>query len=122
MATKICIVEDDYPIAAMYEFKLTQSGYEVKLARNGEAGLALIESMRPNLVLLDIKMPVMNGDEMLERLRATDWGSSIRVIVLTNISKDEAPQKLRFLNVDGYIVKAHNTPHQVVELIKSVLK
>jgi len=47
---------------------------------------------------------------MLEKLRGTDWGSSIHVIILTNLSKDEAPHKLRFLNVDRYIVKAHSTP------------
>jgi hypothetical protein len=58
---------------------------------------------------------------MLEKLRATDWGSSIRVIILTNLSKDEAPHKLRFLNVDRYIVKAHFTPAQVLSTINEVL-
>lgn len=63
----------------------------------------------------------MSGDIMLEKLRATEWGSSIRVIVLTNISKAEAPMNLRFLNVDRYIVKAHSTPSQVVAVVREVL-
>jgi hypothetical protein len=54
-------------------------------------------------------------------LRATDWGSSIRVLILTNISKDEAPQALRFLRVDRYIVKAHHTPSQVIGIVHEVL-
>jgi CheY-like chemotaxis protein len=66
-------------------------------------------------------MPEMNGDEMLTRLREREWGGNIRVIVLTNISKDEAPATLRFLNVDRYVVKAHHTPAQVLEIVREVL-
>ena len=66
-------------------------------------------------------MPVMPGEEMLERLRATDKGSSVKVVVLTNISKDEAPTKLRFFDVDRYVVKAHHTPKQVLDIIEEVL-
>ena len=66
-------------------------------------------------------MPIMDGTEMLEKMRATVWGSKIRVVILTNISKSEAPQNLRFLNVERYIVKAHYTPAQVVTIIREVL-
>jgi CheY-like chemotaxis protein len=66
-------------------------------------------------------MPIMGGTEMLARLRAESWGSDARVIVLTNISKDEAPQALRFLHVDRYIVKAHHTPAQVIAIVREVL-
>ena len=121
MGVKICIVEDDVPIAQMYEFKLKQSHFQVSVAHDGVSGLMLIEKEKPDLVLLDLKMPQMTGEEMLEKLRSTDWGSDIKVIVLTNISKDEAPQKLRFLNVDRYIVKAHYTPQQIATTVKEVL-
>lgn len=121
MPRKIAVIEDDRPIATMYEFKLKQSGYDVQCAYDGVEGLALIEAFRPDLVLLDLKMPNKTGEELLEELRATDWGSDIKVIVLTNISRDEAPQKLRLLNVERYIVKAHHTPSQVVDIIKEVL-
>ena len=121
MRTKICIVEDDKTIAGMYQFKLEHTGYDVRVAYDGREGLALIKDFAPKIVLLDLRMPVMCGDVMLEKLRATDWGGDIRVIILTNISKAEAPQKLRFLNVDRYIVKAHYTPAQVVHIVDEVL-
>lgn len=118
---KIAVIEDEAAIASMYKFKLEQSGYEVRCAYNGEEGLKLAEEFRPGLILLDLRMPVMSGSEMLEKLRETEWGSSIRVVILTNISKDEAPMNLRFLGVDRYIVKAHHTPAQVVGIIEEIL-
>jgi DNA-binding response OmpR family regulator len=118
---KVALVEDDFNLQNMYRFKLEIEGFSVKTARNGQEGLNVIQEFRPHLVLLDLRMPVMSGDEMLARLRENEWAGSIRVIVLTNISKDEAPQTLRFLNVDRYIVKAHSTPAQVVAVIREVL-
>lgn len=105
----------------MYKMKLEREGYEIELAANGVDGLKIAEEFRPDLVLLDLRMPIMDGAEMLEKLRATSWGSNMRIIILTNISKSEAPQNLRFLNVDRYIVKANYTPTQVVAVIKEVL-
>ena len=118
---KICVIEDEPSIAAMYEFKLRLEGYAVSVASNGSDGLKLIKAETPDLILLDLKMPRMSGDEMLEKLRATAWGSAVRVIILTNISKNEAPQKLRFLNVDRYVVKAHHTPAQIVQVANEIL-
>ena len=118
---RIAVIEDDLPIAHMYEHKLKGAGFDVKLAHNGVDGLELLEDYTPDLVLLDIRMPQMYGDEMLEKVRQTDWGSKIRVIVLTNISKDEAPTSLRVLGVDRYVVKAHHTPAQILEIVKDIL-
>lgn len=119
--TKITIVEDDKPIAHMYKFKLDASGFDTAVAYNGEEGLETVKKHKPDLILLDLRMPIMSGDEMLEKLRQTDWGSHIRVIILTNISRDEAPRSLGLLNVDRYIVKAHHTPQQVLDIINEVL-
>ncbi len=66
-------------------------------------------------------MPIMTGDEMLVKMRSSEWGSHIRVIILTNISRDEAPSKLRLLNVDRYIVKAHTTPSQLANTVSELL-
>lgn len=118
---RLMVIEDDAPIANMYKFKLEQAGHEVACAFDGVTGLALAEEFLPDLILLDLRMPGMNGDEMLAELRSSEWGFSIPVIILTNVSKDEVPPHLRFLQVDRYIVKAHHTPSQVSEIIDEVL-
>lgn len=119
---KVSLIEDDLNLQAMYKFKLEREGFIVSTANNGLEGLQLVEVVIPDIILLDLRMPVMSGSDMLAKLRGTEWGSSIRVIILTNISKNEAPQSLRFLNVDRYIVKAHSTPAQIVEVIYEVLR
>ncbi len=118
---KILVVEDEAAIRQMYEFKLELEGYKVATAGDGAKGLEVAEKFQPDLILLDLRMPIMSGGEMLEKLRASDWGADVKVVVLTNISKSEAPPSLRFLNVERYIVKAHSTPAQVVAIIKEVL-
>ena len=118
---KIAIVEDDLAIAQMYRMKFEAEGYRVDIAENGKLGLALCEQMKPDLVLLDLMMPEMNGDEMLEKMRATDWGKDVKVIILTNVGEQEAPDKLKNLHVRAYIVKAEMTPKQVAELAKKEL-
>jgi len=121
MPAKILVVEDDQSLQSMYQFKLEILKFEVAVASNGEIGLQKAQEFIPDLILLDLMMPVMSGDEMLQRLRKTDWGADIRVVILTNISRDEAPSVLRFLNVDRYIVKAHHTPTQITDIVKEVL-
>jgi DNA-binding response OmpR family regulator len=118
---KALVVEDDADLQFLYKTKLEREGFEVLSAGNGQEGLELIEQYRPHIVLLDLLMPIMGGAEMLAHLRAKEWGSDVRVIILTNISKDEAPPALRFLRVDRYIVKAHHTPAQVVRIVHEVL-
>ena len=120
MAKKIAIVEDDAAISQMYELKLKHAGYQVKVASNGVEGLQLVESFHPDVILLDLMMPEMNGDEMLAEVRKMDWGKQIKVIALTNISETEAPDNLKDLNVDHYAVKAHHTPTQVLEIVNSI--
>jgi DNA-binding response OmpR family regulator len=118
---KIAIVEDDQPIRLMYEMRLKKAGFVVKTAADGEQGYELVKNFLPDLILLDIRMPGMNGDELLEKVRRTEWGAGMRVIVLTNTSKAEAPMGLRMLRVDRYVVKAHHTPSQITEIIQEVL-
>ena len=97
MSHLVAIIEDDETISQMYSYKLQASGFQTIAAFNGEQGLKICEAHKPDLILLDLRMPVMNGDEMLQKLRETEWGSTMRVIVLTNISKDEAPRSLGLL-------------------------
>ncbi len=119
--TKVVIVEDNKSIQFLYKSKLELEGFDVATADDGQMGLSVIEKEMPSVVLLDLRMPVMNGDEMLVKLRESTWGADMRVIILTNISRDEAPSNLRFLAVDRYLVKAHHTPSQVIEVVNEVL-
>lgn len=118
---KIAIIEDDLAIAQMYRIKFEAEGFEVEIAANGKLGLALCEQMSPDMVLLDLMMPEMNGDEMLEKMRKKDWGKNPKVIILTNVSEQEAPDRLKELDVAGFIVKAEMTPSQVADLVKQQL-
>jgi len=121
LMTKIAIVEDDPAISMMYRMKFEAEDYQVDTAANGKLGLKLIESMKPDIVLLDLMMPEMNGSEMLEKLRKTSWGKHIPVIILTNSGEEQAPPELKTLGIRRYIVKAEMTPRQVAEMVKAEL-
>jgi DNA-binding response OmpR family regulator len=121
MSAQIVIVEDEVAICNLYKLKFELEGFRVQTADDGVKGYALAKKNQPDLILLDLLMPHMNGADMLAKLRATDWGGSIPVIILTNVSRDEAPAQLRFLGVSRYIVKAHYTPQQVVDVAREVL-
>jgi DNA-binding response OmpR family regulator len=118
---KIAIIEDDVAIAQMYRLKFEAEGYSVDVAENGRIGLELVQSMMPDIVLLDIMMPEMTGDEMLTQMRASGWGKNIKVIILTNMGEQEAPSSLKLLGVSDFVVKAEMTPRQVAELVKKTL-
>ncbi len=119
--SKIAIIEDDQAIAQMYRIKFEAEGYTVENAENGQLGLDLIKSFKPDIVLLDLMMPVMNGDEMLTKLRAEDWGKDVKVIILTNMGESEAPASVKENGVEAFILKANMTPRQVAELVKEHL-
>lgn len=118
---KIAIIEDDQAISQMYRFKFEAEGYDVQTAENGKLGLELAESMKPDIILLDLMMPEMNGDEMLAEMRKTSWGKDIKVIILTNMGEQEVPASIKELHVSGVILKADMTPRQVAELVKEQL-
>lgn len=119
--TKVAIIEDDAAISQMYRIKFEAEGYEVETAENGKLGLELAKAMKPDIILLDLMMPIMTGEEMLAALRKTDWGKNIKVIILTNRGEQEIPPEVRELGVDALILKAAMTPRQVAELVKSKL-
>lgn len=121
MAIKIAIIEDDATISQMYRMKFEAEDFEVQTAENGELGVALVEKMRPDVILLDLRMPEMTGAEALAEIRKHTWGKHIPVLVLTNVGEEEAPSTLESLNVNAYIVKAELTPRQVVEKVKEAL-
>lgn len=118
---KIAILEDDSAIANMYRIKFETEGLTVETAENGKTGLELIKKMNPDLILLDLMMPEMNGDQVLRELRSSSWGKELKVIILTNMGKQEAPQDIDSLGIEDFIVKAEMTPKQVSEIVKQTI-
>lgn len=119
--TKIAIIEDDPVISQMYRMKFETDGFDVQLADNGTKGVALVEHFSPDIILLDLQMPEMSGDEALTAIRKQAWGKDIPVIILTNLGEEEAPKNIRGLGIHSYIVKAELTPRQVVQRVKDAL-
>lgn len=119
--TKIAIIEDDATINQMYRMKFEADGFDVQLADNGARGVEMVESFQPDLILLDLQMPEMDGAEALAIIRKHDWGKQIPVIILTNLGEEESPKELRKLGIHSYIVKANLTPRQVVSRAKEAL-
>lgn len=119
--TKIAIIEDDAVISQMYRMKFETDGFDVQLATNGERGVALVEHFSPDIILMDLQMPEMDGATALAEIRKNDWGKDIPVIILTNLGEEEAPKSLKDLGIHSYIVKAELTPRQVVQRVKDAL-
>lgn len=117
----VAVIEDDNGLSEIYQVSLKSEGYQVVTAIDGEAGLALVQQQKPDLVLLDIMMPKMSGDQVLTEMRKTEWGKDIPVIIMTNISEAEIPNNLRQLSYEALLIKANNSPSQIIELVKKVL-
>lgn len=117
----IAIIEDDQVISQMYRMKFESDGFIVHVASSGVDGIELVKKKRPDLILLDMQMPGMNGDEALREMRSHEWGKMVPVIILTNLGEEEAPKDLHALGIENYIVKADLTPRQVVERVKTTL-
>lgn len=120
-AVKVAIIEDDQAISQMYRIKFQAEGFDVEIAENGRIGLELCDKMRPDIILLDLMMPEMTGDEMLTELRKTTWGKTVKVVVLTNMGEQEIPESVKSQGVNAVILKADMTPRQVAELVKKVI-
>ena len=120
--TKIAIIEDDPVINQMYRMKFEAEGFIVQLANNGSRGVSLVKDFKPDMILLDLEMPEMNGEAALKQIRSQDWGQHIPVMILTNLGAEEAPKSLKALGIIDYIVKANLTPSEVVAKVKDELK
>ena len=119
--TTIAIIEDDQVINQMYRMKFEAAGFEVVSASDGEAGVKVVQRANPDIILLDLQMPNMNGTEALQKIRHQSANANTPVIILTNLGEEEAPAELRRLGIDSYIVKANLTPSQVVARVKETL-
>lgn len=117
MKKKILFVEDDKQLVQLYVRKFESEGFEVEVATNGEDGLKRAFEGQPNLILLDIMMPQMDGFEMLKKLREDARGKDVPVIILTNLAYSEKLPELKGLYQE-YIVKANVEISDIVEIVK----
>ena len=115
------IVEDEASITNVLADKLHNEGFSVIKTKNGKEGIEVAKEKHPDLILLDIKMPVMNGIEMLKVLRTDEWGQTVPVIVLSNLSDNETIAEAIDKNTFEYFIKADTKLQEVIEKIKQKL-
>lgn len=119
---KIVIVEDNVSLADIYKTRLELLGYVCFVAHEGIEALAVIERERPSLVLLDLMLPKLAGDQILKIMRANDWGRDVKVLIISNLNEADAPAGLRESGIEGYAVKANLTDDQIDRLVDDILK
>ena len=117
----ILLVEDDSFLAGMYMTKLKLENFEVKLADNGEDALKMAQKDVPDLVLLDIILPRMDGFEVLKGIKASPKTKDVPIILLTNLGQKKDVDKGLSLGAEDYLIKAHFMPNEVIEKIKKTL-
>lgn len=118
----VLIIEDDSYISDMYRIKLESENFEVVTAKDGIIGIGIIEKQKPDIVLLDIVMPKIDGFSVLKTIKKNPELKEIPIVLLTNLSQKENVERGFELGADSYIIKAHFTPSEVVKKIKDILE
>ena len=118
---KVCIVDDDSDLREIYLMKFNQEGFDVSVAVNGEEGMRLIREKKPDIILLDLQMPVKNGVEVLTELNADEELSRIPVIMLTNIDNEDSFKQVGKFETRFYLIKSLTTPQKAVDYVREVL-
>jgi DNA-binding response OmpR family regulator len=119
--TRILVVDDEPNIVQTLKDRLEMNEYAVETAANGEEGLRIAREKTPDMVLLDVIMPIMDGHEMLEKLRQNEWGRNISVIMLTARSQAQDIARARACNIDDYIIKPFDLS-ELLEKIENILE
>jgi DNA-binding response OmpR family regulator len=122
LSQKVVIVEDNVALADIYKTRLELLGYKCFTANDGEQALALIELEIPDLVLLDLMVPKIAGDQILHTMRESKWGKDIKVFIISNLNEADAPAGLRDMGIEGYAVKANLSNDQIDLLVDNILK
>ena len=117
----ILLVEDDPLMLNMYQKAFSYEGFEIEIAKDGEEGLEKAKSQRPNLILLDIMMPRLDGLELLKKFKADSNLTNIPVVMLTNLSGVKYEKESLSLGAKEFLVKSEHDPKEVVEIVKKVL-
>ena len=118
----VLLIEDDPAVLEMYRMKLSLDGYHVDVATDGEEGLVKARELRPDIIFLDIRLPKMDGFEVLQELRQHDDTATIPVIFLTNYGEKELVERGLKLGAHEFLIKANTTPSSLSEGIGDWLK
>ena len=118
---KILLIEDDSFLIEIYKTKIKSAGFEVSVAIDGEEGFKKTEEENPDLILLDIVLPNVDGWEYLKKIEKIPFSKNLKVIVLSNLGQKSDVEKGLSLGAIKYLIKAHYTPSEVVEEIKKIL-
>ena len=118
---KILIIEDDSFLLQMYATKLEKAGFEVKSSTDSTLGLKKAKEQKPDLILLDLVMPLKDGFQVLEELKIDSNTQNIPVIILSNLSEREDVQKCLQLGAADYLIKAHFVPSKVISKIERLI-
>lgn len=121
MSKRILIVDDEPNIVISLEFLMMREGHEVRVARDGEAGLAAVKAHRPDLVVLDVMMPKLDGFAVLQAVRADQSLATTRILMLTAKGREAEQQKGLALGADAYMPKPFST-RDLVEKVKELLE
>jgi len=121
MFKKILLIEDDKFLRELMNKKLLTLGYEVVSAADGESGLVMIKESKPDVVLLDLILPGINGFEVLEKAKQDPEIANIPVVILSNLGQGEDIEKGLALGAKDFLVKAHFTPQEIVNKLKNIL-
>lgn len=118
---KVLVIEDDPLMSRMYHRVLTFEGFDVQLAENGQVGLEKLKDFAPDIILLDMMMPVLNGKDTLARLKGDSATIDILVIMLSNLTDPKTADEMVQAGALQYIVKSKYSPTDVAELLRDVL-
>ena len=122
LTQKIVIVEDNTALAEIYKERMQLLGYTCFVAYDGVDALSTIEKEKPDLVLLDLMVPKIAGDQILARMRQSEWGKDIKVVIISNLNEADAPVGIRDMGIESYAVKANLSNDQLDTLVESILK
>jgi len=122
MPKKILIIEDDKFLRELIVKKLQKEGYDICEAVDGEEGIKKVKEEKPDLVLLDLILPGIDGFEVLSRTKEDPALSQIPVIILSNLGQKEDVERGLGLGANDYLIKAHFTPGEIIEKIRAILK
>ncbi|OGY23856.1 MAG: hypothetical protein A2126_00560 [Candidatus Woykebacteria bacterium GWB1_45_5] len=118
---RVLLIEDEKEVAELYRLKLSLDGYDVSIAESGQEGLNKAFKEGPELIFLDIKMPEMDGFEVLKRLRSTPKTKDIPIVILSNFDEQDLIEKGLSLGANEYLIKSQFTPEDISGKVKALV-